>query len=54
MYKNPTDYFMHVVADTSVAARLSEQFASQVSALSPRRDIPSVHVCNPKAVAPKI
>lgn len=31
MFKNPTDYFMHVVADKSAAALLVDQFALQAS-----------------------
>lgn len=31
MYKNPTDFFVHVTADKSAAAKLAGQFALQVS-----------------------
>ena len=30
MYKNPTDYFMHVIAKPSVADRLAAAFSRQV------------------------
>ena len=33
IYKNPTDYFMHISATTAVAAQLSDQFAQQVCSL---------------------
>ena len=29
MYKNPTDFFMHVTADISVASDLADHFALQ-------------------------
>ena len=31
MYKNPTDYFMHVIATSSTADKLATDFALQVT-----------------------
>ena len=30
MYKNPTDYFMHVIANSSTADKLAAEFSAQV------------------------
>ena len=48
MYKNPTDYFMHVIATASTADKLATEFSHQVQRHRLLASTPLIAPCREK------